>query len=134
MGLKKAYTTTPELSLALKMLPATAFSPVFSFLKEHSSSLVADLCCIDTICYSGYYNLILCVFQIFQKIQFSQKLRRIESPSSGAWITLFLRDFSTFPRPTRFFQTLGSWNLCKPGSEYFGFPSKLANGRFELVS
>ena len=28
VGLKKAYTTTPELALALKMVPATAFLPV----------------------------------------------------------------------------------------------------------
>ena len=28
VGLKKIYTTTPELALALKMVPATAFSPV----------------------------------------------------------------------------------------------------------
>ena len=28
VGLKKAYTTTPELALALKMIPATAFLPV----------------------------------------------------------------------------------------------------------
>ena len=53
---------------------------------------------IDTICYSSYYNLVLCVFEFFQKNAIFQKLVRIESPNFGAWIRAFSRVFSTLPR------------------------------------
>ena len=67
---------------------------------------IADLqWLIDTICYSSYYNLVLCVFEIFQKkIQFSRKLLRIESANFGAWIKAFLKVFSTLPHPNPVFQ------------------------------
>ena len=53
---------------------------------------------IHTICYSSYYNLVLCVLELFQKNEIFQKVVRIESPNFGAWIRAFSRNFSTLPR------------------------------------
>ena len=66
----------------------------------------------------------MCFRNFSKKCNFLENYCELEArvlvPGSGH----FYRFFIPFVAPNRFFQTPGSWNLCKPVIEYFGVPRK----------
>ena len=66
----------------------------------------------------------MCFLNFQNKCNFLEKYRKLRPKFWFLDQGILNVFFQPFPAPIRFFQTARSWNLCKPGSDYFGLPRK----------